>query len=348
MLKGTHKTIRKWIEDREAENLSDWACLAGQSRGRPVPEDPHPCRTAFQRDRGRIIHSKSFRRLKDKTQVFLTPTGDHYRTRLTHTLEVTQVSRTIARALGLNEDLTEAISLAHDLGHTPFGHAGEEVLEKKNPSGFSHTLQSLRVVEKLESRGEHRGLNLTYEVLDGIAGHSKAAGDLFSSDTGDFPSTLEGEVARLSDAIAYINHDIEDSLRAGILNREDLPEDAMALLGGPSGELIDVMAMDVILNSQEGSIRMSSEVREAANALRNFLYDNVFPSESVRKELRKAQNCLELIYEYLMKHPEEVPEHYRVEDEDTHRWVTDFISGMTDRYAMDFYRIRFLPDISRI
>ncbi len=346
-MRATDKSIREWIEQKEAETLSEWACLSSHSRGRPVQEEPHPCRTAFQRDRARIIHSKSFRRLKDKTQVFFAPRGDHFRTRLIHTLEVAQIARTIARALGLNEDLTEAIALGHDLGHTPFGHAGEEVLSRLNPNGFSHTDQSLRVVDKLEERRGARGLNLTYEVRDGIASHSKEAGDLLAKGSKEFPSTLEGEVARLSDGIAYINHDIDDSIRAGVITLEDLPKDPLEFLSGPTGELIDTMAMDVILHSQEGTIRMSPEVLEAANELRNYMYSHVYAAEKIREELLKAQKCVEAVYRYLLEHPEEIPSTFKEDEDegDLHQWVTDFVSGMTDRFAMNFFKDRYLPDI---
>jgi len=349
-MKGTHKSIREWIEEKEVTTLSEWACLSRNTQGRQVSEAPHPCRTAFQRDRGRIIHSKSFRRLRDKTQVFFAPRGDHYRTRLTHTLEVAQIARTISRALGLNEDLTEAIALGHDLGHTPFGHAGEAVLERLNPNGFSHSQQSLRVVDQLEEYKSSHGLNLTFEVRDGIARHSKASGDLLAKGPEEFPSTLEGEVARLSDGIAYINHDIDDAVRAEVITLQDLPQKALERLSGPTGELIDCMAMDVIFNSQEGAIHMSSEVREAANDLRNYMYNNVYCSDAVQRELIKAQKCLEAIYEFLLEHPEEIPSGYREAggEDDIHQWITDFVSGMTDRFAMSFFSKQFLPDTLRI
>ena len=342
-------TIRERLEQKERETLTAYATLAAESRGREAPEEEHFCRTCFQRDRDRILHSKSFRRLKHKTQVFLSPMGDHYRTRLTHTLEVSQIARTACRALGLNEDLAEAIALGHDLGHTPFGHAGEEVLNRLCSEGFAHYEQSLRVVEKLET-GYPNGLNLTFEVRDGIYRHEKGDRNILEPGSPGKPVTAEGEVVRLSDAIAYINHDIDDACRASIISLDDLPQDALKLLGTEHSDMINTMVKSLIEESQDGEITMAGNVLEATNRLRNFLYDEVYMREEIHGEIQKGEELLAALYRYLMEHPEEMVETSRrdvsateTEQEPLERRVVDFIAGMTDRYALDFYERIFLP-----
>jgi dGTPase len=342
-------TIRERLEQQERDILSACATLSAESRGRKTPEEEHFCRTCFQRDRDRILHSKSFRRLKHKTQVFLSPMGDHYRTRLTHTLEVAQIARTACRALALNEDLAEAIALGHDLGHTPFGHAGEEVLNRVCSSGFAHYEQSLRVVEKLET-GYPNGLNLTFEVRDGIHRHEKGKRDILEPGPPGKPSTVEGEVVRLSDAIAYINHDIDDACRASIISLADLPQDALKLLGIRHSDRINTMVKSLIEESQDGEITMAQDVLEATNTLRNFLYDEVYMRDEIHGEIQKGEELLAALYRYLMKHPGEMIETTASEVSATEtaqdpleRRVVDFIAGMTDRYALDFYERIFLP-----
>jgi dGTPase len=341
-------TIRETLEQRERDTLSPYATLAAESRGRETPEEEHFCRTCFQRDRDRIIHSKSFRRLKHKTQVFLSPMGDHYRTRLTHTLEVSQIARTACRAVGLNEDLAEAISLGHDLGHTPFGHAGEEVLDRLCSEGFAHNDQSLRVVEKLEA-GYPNGLNLTFEVRDGIHRHEKGKRDILEAGCPGKPSTLEGEVVRLSDAIAYINHDIDDACRAAVISLDDLPQGAMEVLGREHSARINKMVESLILESKNGEIKMAPDVLDATNQLRNFLFDEVYMRDEIHGEIEKGEELLASIYHHLMEHPEEIVDTPRpgLYADDTkaslERRVVDFIAGMTDRYALDFYEHIFLP-----
>ena len=339
---------REALEQRERDTLSSYATLAAESRGRVTPEEEHFYRTCFQRDRDRILHSKSFRRLKHKTQVFLSPMGDHYRTRLTHTLEVSQIARTACRALGLNEDLAEAIALGHDLGHTPFGHAGEDVLNELCSEGFAHYEQSLRVVEKLET-GYPNGLNLTFEVRDGIHRHEKGKRNILEPGPPGKPSTLEGDVVRICDAIAYINHDIDDACRASIISLEDLPQDALGLLGTQHSDRINTMVKSLIEESQNGEIRMAPDVLEATNGLRNFLYDEVYTRKEIHSEIHKGKELIAAIYHYLMEHPEEMVETARrgvftIEtDASLERRVVDFIAGMTDRYALDFYERIFLP-----
>jgi dGTPase len=336
-------TIREELEKTEQKFLSPKACLSARSKGRVRPEAPHVLRTDFQRDRDRIIHSKSFRRLKHKTQVFLSPFGDHYRTRLTHCLEVSQIARTIAKALRLNEDLTEAIALGHDLGHTPFGHSGEETLRKLLPLGFHHADQSLRVVEKLEYEG--KGLNLTFEVRDGIQRHSKGRGEIFDEDLGDMPSTLEGQIVRVSDVIAYVNHDIDDALRAGIIKEEDIPAGLVKVLGNWHATRIDRMVMDVVEASLAAGldrIAMSDRIMKAVLELREFLYQNVYFNSTARDELRKTEKIIGDIFAYVMEKPEEYVKDYPAGDPVIVR-VGDFIAGMTDRYAMALYEQLFLP-----
>lgn len=337
--------IRQQIEDSEKRNLSPRACLSAESRGRQRPEQPHPIRTAFQRDRDRIIHSKSFRRLKHKTQVFLSPFGDHYRTRLTHTLEVSQIARTIARALRLNEDLTEAIALGHDLGHTPFGHAGEETLNELLPGGFHHSEQSLRVVDKLEYEG--KGLNLTLEVRDGILRHSKGRGEIFDDDLEEMPATLEGQIVRVSDVIAYVNHDIDDALRAGLIKEEEIPSKITDILGKHHATRIDRLVVDVVeISLKDGleKIAMSPKIYQALFELRDFLYDQVYLNPAAREDLNKTRKIIKELFEYLLKNPGDSVKDYPKGDS-LERRVADFIAGMTDSYALAMYEKIFLPRV---
>jgi len=343
---------REVTERWEFEHLSKYAAKAALSRGRNRPEPKCPIRTDFQRDRDRIIHSKAFRRLMHKTQVFIAPRGDHYRTRMTHTLEVAQIGRTICRALRLNEDLAEAIALGHDLGHPPFGHAGEEVLDRVynsyDPNAhFRHWEQSLRVVDVLEGDGE--GLNLTWEVRDGILHHSKGMADLQSGDDGgQEPSTLEGKVIRTADRIAYVNHDLDDAIRAGILKLEDVPKVVREVLGETHSERITRIVCDIVSNGlDDGEIRMSDEVREALDELKDFLYERVYFDERVVKaEIKKVERMIEVLFDYYMNHPEEVPM-LRGEvpstREELARAVCDYIAGMTDRYAIDQFTRIYVP-----
>jgi dGTPase len=336
-------TIREELERTEREILSPKACLSARSQGRVRPEAQHVLRTDFQRDRDRIIHCKSFRRLKHKTQVFLSPFGDHYRTRLTHCLEVSQIARTIAKALRLNEDLTEAIALGHDLGHTPFGHSGEQTLRKLLPLGFHHADQSLRVVEKLEYEG--KGLNLTFEVRDGIQKHSKGRGEIFDEDVEDMPSTLEGQIVRVSDVIAYVNHDVDDALRAGIIREEDIPAQLIKVLGKWHATRIDRMVMDVVeasLAADLERITMSDRIMRAVVELREFLYQNVYFNSAARDELRKTEKIIRELFAHVMDRPQEYIKDYPAGDPVIIR-AGDFIAGMTDRYAMSLYEQVFLP-----
>lgn len=336
-------TIREKIEEIEAQTLARQACLSARSRGRERPEAPHPLRTSFQRDRDRIIHSKSFRRLKHKTQVFLAPFGDHYRTRLTHTLEVSQIARTIAKALRLNEDLTEAIALGHDLGHTPFGHAGEEMLDRLLPNGFTHYEQSLRVVEKLEYEG--KGLNLTFEVRDGILHHSKGRGEILEDVAKELPSTLEGQVVRVSDIIAYVNHDVDDAIRAQVIAEKDIPGHLIKALGKWPAHRIDRMVEDVVqssLNEDLSRIAMSPAMMAVVVELREFLYEKVYLSAPAREEIGKAKKLLADLYAYVLEKPEPYVKSFPIGDP-LDRRVGDFIAGMTDRYALDLYEKIFFP-----
>lgn len=313
--------------------LSEFACRSEDTKGRAVPEKPDDFRTDFQRDRDRIIHCNAFRRLKHKTQVFLIPHSDHYRTRLTHTLEVSQISRTVACALGLNEDLTEAIALGHDLGHTPFGHDGERTLDALMPGGFSHNVQSKRVVEVIEKDG--RGLNLTAEVIDGIVGH-----------TGRFapPTTNEGMVVRFCDKIAYINHDIEDAIRGGVIRQSDLPEHPVKVLGETKSQRITTLVRSLVENSG-AEIRMSSEVQQAHDELREFMFRRVYRAEPTVAEKDKAAHIIEFLFNYFMKSPEKMPELYlRLAERDgLPTAVGDFISGMTDDYAVNYFKELCIP-----
>ena len=339
----TSPSIRQEIEEIERTVLSDGACLSSQSKGRQRPENQHPFRTDFQRDRDRIIHCKSFRRLKHKTQVFLAPFGDHYRTRLTHTLEVSQIARTIARALRLNEDLTEAIALGHDLGHTPFGHAGEAILSKILPGGFTHHEQSLRVVDKLEYDG--KGLNLTFEVRDGIAKHSKGKGAILTEKTESMPATLEGQVVRASDVIAYVNHDIDDALRADVIRRSDIPEHLVTIFGRWHASRIDTMVEDVVRSSLADGLKniaMSSGVAEAVSELRQFLHDRVYFNPASTAELQKTEKIITDLYHYHLENPDGLTKSYP-EGDSLERRVGDTIAGMTDLYALRLYEKLFFP-----
>ena len=325
---------REKREAAEALLIGPHGLLSTQSTGRPTPEPPCEMRTCFQRDVDRITHSKSFRRLKHKTQVFLRPEGDHYRTRLTHTLEVARLARTIARALELNEDLTEAISLGHDLGHTPFGHAGEKALSSMLDKPFRHNEQSLRVVDKLERDGA--GLNLTYEVRMGILGH-----------TGDFiPETLEGQIVRTSDRIAYINHDIDDAMRAGILTEADIPAQIAEILGHSHSQRINTLVENMIENTMlTGTLGMQPDVAQAMDQLRTFMFARVYTNPVAKGEESKAKDMLCRLFEYYMKNPERLPPDFlpQLDFDGMERIVCDYIAGMTDRYAVYKYSELFIP-----
>ncbi len=335
------KTVRELLEEREDQMLSPRATRSSRSRGRAQAEPEDAYRTVFQRDRDRILHTKSFRRLKRKTQVFLAPRGDHYRTRLTHTLEVAQIARTVARALFLNEDLTEAIALGHDLGHTPFGHAGESVLQEVYDPGFSHAAQSLRVVDKLERRTRGVGLNLTFEVRDGIQHHSRGKA-LLAGEQPDLPSTLEGGIVSVCDAIAYINHDIEDAVRANVISLDDLPREALRSLGKASSQRIDRMVVGLIEGSRENGLGLLSDVRQPMNELRDYLYREVYPSPAIDVEIARAKNMLRELYLHLVDHPVAEIEGASPEDPPGRR-TADFVAGMTDAYALQLYEQLLLP-----
>ncbi|MBQ8296365.1 MAG: deoxyguanosinetriphosphate triphosphohydrolase [Ruminococcus sp.] len=326
-------TVREQYEITEMGILSKYACTSTDEAGtkRVRYEDKCPYRTEFQRDRDRILHCKSFRRLKRKTQVFLSPVGDHYRTRLTHTLEVAQIARTISRCMRLNEDLTEAIALGHDLGHSPFGHSGEEILNQICPHGFKHYLQSVRVAEKLEKNGQ--GLNLTHAVLNGIECHTNSTAD-----------TKEGCVVRLADTIAYINHDIEDAVRAGILSADSLPRDCVELLGDTKTKRITTLVASVV---QHGAyeIDFAPDIRKAHDKLRAFMFEHVYTNPNAKQEEAKALALIEKLYDYFIRNPEKLPEEYRriIRECDADRAVCDYISGMSDGYAVDLYTELFVP-----
>lgn len=326
--------VREMLEEKEKQVLSPFAAKSALSKGRAHPMTPCDLRTDFQRDRDRIIHSKSFRRLQFKTQVFLSPEGDHYRTRLTHTLEVAQIARTIARALSLNEDLTEAISLGHDLGHTPFGHIGERTLNRLTNDGFRHNEQSLRVVEKLEGTN---GLNLTWEVRDGILNHP---GSLT-------PSTLEAQVVSRADRIAYINHDIDDALRAGVLKAFELPEPCLEVLGRTHGERISTMINDIVTASRNRQeIRSERDVQAATDALRAFLFERVYQDKWREAEEQKCDFVLSELFAHFMAHPGDMPLEFVTESyrEGTERSVLDYLASMTDRFAMRLFNSLFVPE----
>jgi len=334
--------VRQRLEAQE-ENLSPYASRSNQSQGRERPEDPSPLRTEYQRDRDRIIHTNAFRRLKHKTQVFLAPSGDHFVTRLTHTLEVAQVGRTIARALNLNEDLVEAMSYGHDLGHTPFGHLGEETLNQVYPEGFTHSAQSLRIVEKLTREGE--GLNLTWEVRQGIISHSKPQGDFLDIKLDD-SLTLEAQILRLADSVAYLNHDIADAIRAGMLNVEDLPERANRVLGTTPSQRLDALVTAIVQESWPVSglgdgepkgrplIEMDPEARDAMMELRNYMFQNIYLPLSDNKQSEVGRDVVKLLYSYFVENAEEIPPPYFSPGADPDRAAVDYVSGMTDHYAI--------------
>ena len=349
-------TIREQQERLEEQTLSPHACLSSHSRGRYFrQEEPCSLRTAFQRDRDRIIHSKTFRRLKHKTQVFLAPAGDHYRTRLTHVLEVSQIARTMAVCLRLNEYLTEAIALGHDLGHTPFGHAGEYSLNRLHPKGFKHYQQSLRIVDFLENDG--KGLNLTWEVRNGILKHSKGYGEILPEETSALAATLEGQLVRVADIMAYVNHDMDDALRADMLKPGDLPAHLRAVVGDRASQRINSMVTDLImttLSHDDGHLHLSPLMNDTITELRSFLYDHVYRNCRVHHEFEKAQRIIRDLYGYFLEH--QFPDHglssgccrldpvRSVEEEQLrHRQVCDFIAGMTDRYALALYTQIFMP-----
>lgn len=335
----TALNVRLQTETRE-DGLSIYASKSKYSRGRLISEEPCLLRTSFQRDRDRIVYSNAFRRLKHKTQVFVAPSGDHYITRLTHTLEVSQIARTISRSLNLNEDLTEAIALGHDLGHTPFGHLGEDILNELNPEGFRHNEQSLRIVDKLEKRG--KGLNLTWEVRDGILNHSKGSMRIFDNDWGQV-GTLEGQVVKIADTIAYINHDTNDAIRAGVIKETDLPEGTLEILGASSADRINTLVVDIVkqtshslnsLHNNNPEIMMSKQILDAANSLRDFLYKKVYQSDLAVKDKKKIKDLIVFLYKYFSSNINRLPDDYRNMDETIDRRVTDYISGMTDYYAV--------------
>ena len=333
-------TVRERLEERE-ELLSPFASQSSKTIGRVTPEALCELRTEFQRDRDRIVHCKAFRRIKHKTQVFIAPQGDHFVTRLTHTLEVAQISRTIARALNLNEDLTEAMALGHDMGHTPFGHIGEDELNKLHPSGFKHNHQSLRIVDRLEKEG--KGLNLTWEVRQGILHHSKPRGDFLSPGLAEGMS-LEAQVIRISDAVAYLNHDLLDAFRAEVLTETSIPQDIQEVLGKRHSQRINTMVSDIVVTSQATmetghfpavpEIGMSADLRDAVYALREFMFQNVYVPEDRGEEGRAARNIIVLLHEHYQENKQSIPEEYRVRSETFDDAVKDYISGMTDQYSI--------------
>ena len=329
--------IREKIEKNEENILSKYATLSKNTKGRLVKEEKCDIRTDFQRDRDRVIHSKAFRRLKHKTQVFVAPEGDHYRTRLTHTLEVSQISRTLARSLRLNEDLVEAIALGHDLGHTPFGHTGEDILNELHPNGFKHNEYSLKVVDFLEHSDRRAGLNLTYEVRDGILNHTSEG----------YPQTLEGKIVLIADRIAYINHDIDDAIRANIIKNEDLPKDCLKNLGYTHGTRINTMIYDVIENSLgKNEVSMSEEIGYYSNKLRKFMFERVYLNKNVKSEENKAKYIVEFLFEYYIKNFDRLPDEHKglyrdeVLKEDI---ICDYIAGMTDRFIINLFKDLFVP-----
>jgi dGTPase len=338
-------TLRQQLEARERDVLAPQAAKSAASRGRLRPEPEDDVRPAFQRDRDRIIHCKAFRRLKHKTQVFFAPTGDHYRTRLTHTLEVSQIARTIAKVLRLHEELTEAIALGHDLGHTPFGHAGERVIDRLMPGGFNHYEQSLRIVDVLENNG--RGLNLTWEVRDGIAKHSKGkSGAPVGVAESLRSSTIEGQIMRVADLIAYVNHDIDDATRAGLLTAEQLPREPIATLGPTSSARIATLVKDVVTQTLGGTlteIRMSQGVLDAVLALRSFLFEAVYENAVATAEFRKATDILSGLWEKVRERPEEFLDRRTIDADGLDVATRDFIAGMTDRYAVRLFEQLFIP-----
>ena len=326
-------TPRERTEEIESQTLSPHATLASASKGREHDEPQDPLRTCFQRDRDRIVHCKAFRRLKHKTQVFLAPEGDHYRVRLTHTLEVSQIARTVARALRLNEDLTEAISLGHDLGHTPFGHLGEQALTPFLGRPFRHNEQSLRIVEHLENDGQ--GLNLSWEVRDGIVNHTWSMPS---------PATPEAQIVRFADRIAYVNHDVDDAVRAGVLGPEEVPEEALRVLGRTHSERINTLVTDLVERTADGlEVRLSDDVFRALDAMRDFMFERVYLRDEARSEQDKAISLVRTLFAHYLDHPEEVPQEYHRAPGDLPTRVADYIAGMTDRYALRTYEQLFLP-----
>jgi dGTPase len=338
-------TIREELERREREILAPAAAKSADSKGRLKPEPEDPIRPSFQRDRDRIIHTKAFRRLKHKTQVFFSPAGDHYRTRLTHTLEVAQIARSIAKVLRLHEELTEAIALGHDLGHTPFGHTGERVLSTLVPGGFNHYEQSLRIVDVLEN--ERRGLNLTWEVRDGIARHSKGKhGMPVAASREHRASTIEGQVARVADIIAYVNHDFDDAVRAGLLTTEQMPTELVRILGRSSSERIGRMVTDVVHETMQGGlteIRMSDAILHATVDLRSFLFASVYENDMATAEFKKAEGILGGLWEKVRQQPGDFLDPRTIEAEGLDVAALDFLAGMTDRYAVGLYEQLFIP-----
>jgi len=346
-------SIREAFENRERNFLAPFGCRSAESKGRKVEEAPCPVRTAFQLDRDRIVYSNAFRRLKHKTQVFLSPLGDDYRTRLTHTLEVAQIARNIARSLLLNEDLTEAIALGHDLGHTPFGHSGETVLKEIYSPDFSHSEQSLRVVEELENKGQ--GLNLTYEVREGIVRHSKGFGKIMPEHPDEKASTEEAQVVRVADLMAYLNHDLDDAIRSGVVRREQVPVECVQTIGQTHSERASRMIKDLISSSRVAGnqleLKLSPDMLSAMYKLRKFLYNNVYRSPQVHGEFEKAKKILSELFAYYLAHPDKLEKRLaelqmRSSSQDgqpPERAVCDFIASMTDRYAMNLYSKLFFP-----
>jgi dGTPase len=346
-------SIREKFEKREKNFMSPYGCLSAETRGRAMDEKPCPVRTAFQLDRDRIVYSNAFRRLKHKTQVFLSPLGDDYRTRLTHTLEVAQMARAIARALFLNEDLVEAIALGHDLGHTPFGHSGETVLKEIFSADFSHNAQSLRVVEVLENNGQ--GLNLTHEVRDGILKHSKGFGKIIPDDAFERAGTYEGQIARIADIMAYLNHDLEDAIRSGVINAGQIPAECTKILGFTHSERATTMIRDLISSTEvcddQLCLQMSADVNEAMSILRNFLYDNVYQSSRVHKHFENAKKILSELYAFFLDNEQTLLVNLdelqmtgcRDNSQSRERIVCDLVASMTDRYAMNLYKKLFFP-----
>ncbi len=347
-------SVREDFEEREKSFMSPFGCLSSQSKGRMKKEDDCPIRTVFQRDRDRIVYSNAFRRLKHKTQVFLSPLGDHYRTRLTHTLEVAEIARTIARAMRLNEDLTEAIALGHDLGHTPFGHGGEVILKEIFSQDFSHSEQSLRVIDVLENKG--RGLNLTHEVRDGILKHSKGIGRIIPDNSDELAYTVEGRLVRIADIMAYVNHDLDDAVRSGVISMNQVPDSCLSVIGRSHSERATTLIKDVIFSSKvcqdKLSLRFSDKVYAALTTLREFLYENVYRSYEVHKEFVKAKKILSELYIYLLNNKESLGEIFvdmemEAYDDFTaqpiERVVCDLIASMTDRYALALYTKIFFP-----
>jgi dGTPase len=346
-------SIREDFEERERTFIPSFGCLSSETKGRMREEAPCPIRTAFQRDRDRIVYSNAFRRLKHKTQVFLSPLGDHYRTRLTHTLEVSEIARTIARAMRLNEDLVEAIALGHDLGHTPFGHGGETALKEIYSESFSHNEQSLRVVDILCNNG--KGLNLTYEVRDGILKHSKGFGNIMPSDPSEQAYTIEGRVLRIADIIAYLNHDLDDAIRSGVISSDQVPESCLKIIGHSHSERARTMIADVISSSEviddELCLRISDKVYSAMKTLRKFLYDNVYRSPQVHKEFVKAKKILSDLYFFFLNNEDNLQKELENMEmaacinnsQSRERVVCDLIASITDRYALELYKKIFFP-----